>query len=226
MIINRLKYFSKNNLVKSKLLKEIFDRCAAAILLLLLLAIFIIISICIRLDSKGPIFFIQNRVGKDKKNFKIYKFRTMVKDAEKMDKFDLESNDKRITRVGKIIREWSIDELPQLINILKGDMSFIGPRPTLLYQVEKYDQFQLRRLEFKPGLTGWAQVNGRNALSWDEKIKLDIYYVDHWSLKLDLKILLLTIKVVLRKENLYETKHNTHSKNSNKNSKKNAVIKN
>jgi len=204
---NALKYFNKNGLVAGRLVKEIFDRCAAAILLLLLLPVFVIISLCIKLDSQGTVFFVQNRVGKDKKLFKICKFRTMIKNAEKMNTQELDSNDWRITRVGKIIREWSMDELPQLINILKGDMSFIGPRPTLPYQVEEYNSFQVRRLEFKPGLTGWAQVNGRNALSWNEKIKLDIYYIDHWSLKLDLKILLLTIKVVFKKENLYETKY-------------------
>ncbi len=219
MIKNKLKHVNKNGLIISKLIKEIFDRCVAAVSLLLLFPVFIIISICIRLDSKGPIFFIQNRVGKDKKLFKIYKFRTMVDRDEQTNTFELENNSQKITRVGKVIREWSIDELPQLINILKGDMSFIGPRPTLLYQVEKYNSFQLRRLEFKPGLTGWAQVNGRNALSWDEKIKLDVYYIDHWSLKLDLKILLLTIKVVLRKENLYKIKLDTHEKNQLKNNR-------
>lgn len=142
-------------------------------------------------------FFIQTRAGKDGKPFGAYKLRSMVQDAEKKGLgFEIEQNDFRITRVGKYLR-WGIDELPQLINVFKGEMSIVGPRPTLLYQVEQYNVWEKRRLEMKPGITGWALVNGRNKLSWEEKIEYDIWYIDNWSLWLDIKILFKTLWVVL-----------------------------
>jgi len=167
----------------------------SGIALIILLPIFAIIGIFIKLDSKGPVFFIQERAGKDGKIFKAYKLRTMVDNAEKMGK-GLRKDDPRITRIGKILR-WGIDELPQLINVFKGDMSLVGPRPTLIEQVNRYSKEHKRRLEMKPGITGWALVNGRNILSWLEKIELDIWYIDHWSLWLDMKILFKTIWVVI-----------------------------
>jgi len=180
---------------KSIVVKRIIDVVISGIALIVLLPIFAIIGIFIKLDSKGPVFFIQERVGKDGKIFRAYKLRTMVYNAEKMGK-GLRKDDPRITRIGKILR-WGIDELPQLINVFKGDMSLVGPRPTLTEQVNRYSKEHKRRLEMKPGITGWALVNGRNALSWPEKIELDIWYIDHWSLWLDVKILFKTIWVVI-----------------------------
>jgi len=177
---------------------------ASGIALIILLPIFAVIGIFIKLDSKGPVFFIQERAGKYGKIFKAYKLRTMVDKAEKIGLgYEIKKDDERITRMGKYLR-WGIDELPQLINVFKGDMSLVGPRPTLVEQVERYSKEHKRRLEMKPGITGWALVNGRNILSWLEKIELDIWYIDHWSLWLDLKILIKTIWVVIfTKEGVY-----------------------
>ena len=170
--------------------------------MIVLLPIFAIIGIFIKLDSKGPVFFIQERVGKDEEIFRAYKLRTMVENPYNMGR-GLKQNDPRITRVGRYLR-WGIDELPQSINVFKGDMSLVGPRPTLPEQVKKYSKSHRRRLEMKPGITGWALINGRNKLSWPEKIKLDTWYIDHWSIWLDLKILLRTIWVVIfTREGLY-----------------------
>lgn len=196
------------------LIKFLFDRIAAAVMFLILLPIIIIISIFIKLDSKGNVFFLQERVGKDKKLFKIYKFRTMVSNAVNIGLGVLtEENDPRITRVGNFLRKTSLDELPQLINIIKGDMSIIGPRPTLLYQVEQYDKVQMLRLKVRPGVTGWAQVNGRNSISWPERIRLDVWYVENWSLWLDFKILLRTFLVIFNKDGIYGNQENFIIKN-------------
>ena len=177
--------------------KRIFDIIASLITLIVLIPIFIILGILIKLDSKGPIFFMQKRVGKGGKIFKIYKLRTMVANAKKYGLgYSVQKNDSRITNIGKHLR-WGIDELPQVINVLKGEMSLVGPRPTLIYQVKQYSAWEKRRLEMKPGITNLPLVNGRNKLSWTERIKLDIWYIDHWSLWLDLKILFKTIWVVI-----------------------------
>ena len=182
---------------KMNILKRIVDVIISGIGLIILLPIFVIIGIFIKFDSKGPMFFIQERAGKDGKIFRAYKLRTMVDNAENVGLgYEIAKDDNRITRVGKCLR-WGIDELPQLINVFKGDMSLVGPRPTLIEQVSRYSKEHTRRLEMKPGLTGWALVNGRNILSWPEKIKLDIWYIDHWSLWLDVKILIKTIWVVV-----------------------------
>jgi undecaprenyl phosphate N,N'-diacetylbacillosamine 1-phosphate transferase len=185
------------NLLRKYLLflKRIFDIFASGLALIFLLPVFAIIGIFIKIDSKGPVFFIQQRAGKDGKPFGAYKLRTMVDNAEKLGE-GLKKDDPRITRVGKYLR-WGIDELPQLINVLKGDMSIVGPRPTLMSQVEQYTDEHRRRLEMKPGITGWALINGRNKLSWIEKIEYDIWYIDNWSLWLDIKILFKTLWVVL-----------------------------
>ena len=176
----------------------------SGIALIVLLPIFIIIGIFIKIDSKGPVFFVQERAGKDGKIFKAYKLRTMVDNAVEMGLgYEIAKDDSRITRVGKHLR-WGIDELPQLINVFKGDMSMVGPRPTLIEQVNRYSKEHKRRLEMKPGITGWALINGRNVLSWPEKIELDIWYIDHWSLWLDVKILFKTIWVVIfKREGIY-----------------------
>lgn len=189
---------------KSIVLKRIFDVVVSGIGLIILFPIFVIIGIFIKLDSKGPVFFVQERAGKNGKVFRAYKLRTMVDNAEKIGLgYEIEKNDSRITRVGKYLR-WGMDELPQLINVFRGEMSLVGPRPTLLYQVNQYTEWQKRRLEVKPGITGWALVNGRNILSWPERIKLDIWYINNWSLWLDLKILFKTIWVVIfTREGIY-----------------------
>jgi lipopolysaccharide/colanic/teichoic acid biosynthesis glycosyltransferase len=178
-------------------LKRIIDVVISGIGLIILFPIFVIIGILIKLDSKGPVFFTQERAGKDGKIFKAYKLRTMVENAEKIGLgYEVAKDDNRITRVGKHLR-WGIDELPQLINVFKGEMSMVGPRPALPYQVERYSKEEKQRLEVKPGITGWALINGRNILTWPERIKLDIWYIEHWSIWLDSKILFKTIWVVI-----------------------------
>lgn len=184
-------------------IKYLMDRIFAAILLILLSPLMLLIYIGVRVTSKGPGIFTQVRVGMGNKDFKIYKFRTMRTGSES-GSFTLEGkDDDRITTFGKFLRKLSLDELPQLINILKGDMSFIGPRPTLRYQVDKYNNTQMRRLEMKPGLTGWAQVNGRNSIPWSKRIEHDVWYIDNYSLLLDIKILIKTIGVLFKQDIIY-----------------------
>ena len=186
------------------IIKELFDRTISLLVLIVLSPAFLIIVVLIKLDTSGPAFFIQMRVGKNGIPFKSIKFRTMIQRATETGLgINIQQDDERITRVGEFLRTWSLDELPQIVNVLKGDMSLVGPRPTLAYQVERYTEFQRKRLLAKPGITGWAQVNGRNAISWEERIKLDVWYVENWSLWLDFKIMLKTIKVVIKKEGLY-----------------------
>jgi len=186
------------------ILKNIFDVLAGVCVFLIILPLFIFIAIAIKLDSSGPVFFKQQRVGINGECFLIYKFRTMVVNAVNMGSgLNIIDNDPRITVVGKFLRDWSLDELPQIINIVKGEMSLIGPRPTLQHQVDNYTDHQRKRLNMKPGVTGWAQINGRNNIPWEERIELDVWYVDHWSPWLDVKILLLTPKVVFSKEDVY-----------------------
>jgi lipopolysaccharide/colanic/teichoic acid biosynthesis glycosyltransferase len=149
-----------------------------------------IAALAAKLGDRGPVLFRQTRVGKDGVDFELLKLRTMVVDAEKIGAgYAVDKGDARITRVGRVLRKLSLDELPQLWNVVRGEMSVIGPRPTLRYQVEKYTAHQARRLEVKPGITGWAQVHGRASLPWAERIELDVWYVDHRSALLDLKIL-------------------------------------
>jgi lipopolysaccharide/colanic/teichoic acid biosynthesis glycosyltransferase len=150
-------------------------------------------ALAVKLDDGGPVLFRQTRGGKDGKDFELLKLRSMTVGAEHLGAgFAIDKGDARITRVGRFLRRTSIDELPQLWNVLRGDMSVIGPRPTLRYQVDRYTDRQRRRLEVRPGLTGWAQVNGRATLPWADKIELDVWYVDHHSPLVDLKILLRT----------------------------------
>jgi lipopolysaccharide/colanic/teichoic acid biosynthesis glycosyltransferase len=187
----------------SKLLKNLFDRIVSLILLIVLSPLLITIFIMIMCESKGPALFVQKRVGAGKRLFKLYKFRTMLLPKDSMnERGQIKKDRDRITGLGNFLRRTSLDELPQLINILKGDMSLVGPRPTLLYQVERYNEIQLRRLDMKPGLTGLAQVKGRNRLSWEEKILYDVAYIDNFSLWLDIKILFKTIKVVFLKRDI------------------------
>jgi lipopolysaccharide/colanic/teichoic acid biosynthesis glycosyltransferase len=150
-------------------------------------------AVAIKLEDGGPVLYRQVRVGKDGEDFELLKLRTMVVGAEKKGAgFAVDAGDSRITRVGRLLRKTSVDELPQLWNVLRGEMSLIGPRPTLRYQVDTYTARQRRRLDVRPGLTGWAQVNGRATLPWAERIELDVWYVEHRSPRLDLKILLKT----------------------------------
>lgn len=205
-------------------MKYLLDRVFSCILLIVLCPLFILISVLIKLDSKGPVIFIQQRVGKNQKLFNIYKFRTMIPDAINIGNgVYTEENDPRITRIGRFLRKTSLDELPQLLNIFWGDMSFIGPRPTLEYQVKQYSDFQKKRLIMKPGVTGLAQISGRNSISWPERIKYDVQYVENWSLGLDLKIFLKTFSVIFKREDLYGEKEKFLIKDemSNKNDTKN-----
>jgi lipopolysaccharide/colanic/teichoic acid biosynthesis glycosyltransferase len=150
-------------------------------------------GLAVKLEDGGPVLFRQTRVGKDGKDFELLKLRSMVVDAERTGAgHAVDRGDRRITRVGRLLRRTSIDELPQLWNIVRGDMSVIGPRPTLRYQVERYTERQRRRLDVRPGLTGWAQIHGRATLPWAERIELDVWYVEHRSPRVDLRILLRT----------------------------------
>jgi lipopolysaccharide/colanic/teichoic acid biosynthesis glycosyltransferase len=156
-------------------------------------------ALAVKLEDGGPVLYRQTRVGRDGADFELLKLRTMVVGAERMGAgFAVDEGDARITRAGRLLRRLSLDELPQLWNVVRGEMSVIGPRPTLRYQVERYDDVQLRRLEVKPGITGWAQVHGRAALPWVERIALDVWYVDNRSPRLDLKILALTPLALFR----------------------------
>jgi lipopolysaccharide/colanic/teichoic acid biosynthesis glycosyltransferase len=184
--------------------KRAFDLAAAATVGAVASPALAAIAIVIKLESRGPVLFRQERVGRHGEAFEILKFRTLVDQTPRNPgDYLISAADARITRVGGFLRSWSLDELPQLWNIVRGDMSFVGPRPTLRYQVEKYDDFQRRRLEVPPGVTGWAQVSGRNALSWPERIKLDVWYVDHRSFLLDLRILLGTLPILFRRGSVY-----------------------
>jgi lipopolysaccharide/colanic/teichoic acid biosynthesis glycosyltransferase len=147
-------------------------------------------ALAIKIEDRGPVFYAQTRVGKDGVDFALLKLRTMVPDAERLGAgYAVDEGDARITRVGRVLRRLSLDELPQLWNVVRGDMSVIGPRPTLRYQVERYEARQRRRLEVKPGITGWAQIHGRATLPWPERIELDVWYVEHRSPRLDIAIL-------------------------------------
>lgn len=189
--------------------KRAFDVFVAVIALIILtvIPVMIIIPIAIKLTSKGPAVFTQDRAGKDGKIFKIYKFRSMRMPEDCLDENGEElPPEMRITKVGKILRKTSLDELMQLFNILNGTMSIVGPRPTLPYQIERYTEEQRKRLNMRPGVTGWAQVNGRNDLTWTEKINFDIEYVDNYSLWFDIKILFKTVGVVLKAEGIQFSK--------------------
>ena len=184
----------------SKFFKRLFDIVASASGLIFLSPVFLILIYLIRKNLGEPVFFTQERPGKNGKPFKMIKFRSM-RDAVDKDGNPLPDSE-RLTPFGKKLRATSLDELPELWNVLKGDMSLVGPRPLLMSYLPLYNEFQNRRHEMRPGVTGWAQVNGRNALSWDEKFAHDIWYIDHYSFWLDMKILFLTVKKVFIKEGI------------------------
>jgi lipopolysaccharide/colanic/teichoic acid biosynthesis glycosyltransferase len=178
--------------------KRIFDFILTSGLLLILSPLILLAALAIKLDSRGPVFYRQERLGRNGKPFFLWKFRSMVVGAETMGAGALvEKNDSRITGVGRVLRKLSLDELPQLFNVMNGSMSLIGPRPGLRYQVEQYDERQRQRLLLRPGITGWAQIHGRNAIPWDRRIQLDLEYLEKCSLKTDLYILLRTPAVIL-----------------------------
>ncbi len=190
-------------------LKRAFDIVAGCLLVLVLtiIPVLIVIPILIKLTSKGPTVFTQDRVGKDGKIFKIYKFRTMLTPENSLDENgEMLPPKERITKVGRILRKTSLDELMQIFNVIEGTMSIVGPRPTLPYQVENYDEHQKRRMEMRPGVTGWAQVNGRNDLTWGEKIEYDIEYIEKFNFLFDIAILFRTIAVVFKQEGIAFTK--------------------
>jgi exopolysaccharide biosynthesis polyprenyl glycosylphosphotransferase len=193
--------------------KTSVDRCLTVMLVLVAMPVMLAIAAAIRLDSPGPVFFRQKRAGARGSEFAMVKFRTMCVDAEARlaalqrdagnDVLFKMKDDPRITRVGKVLRRYSLDELPQLINVLRGEMSLVGPRPPLLREVEAYEPDAVRRLRVKPGLTGLWQVSGRSDLSWDESLRLDLWYVDNWSFVLDVQILIRTAKAVIRGSGAY-----------------------
>ena len=178
------------------------DAAAAGILLVLLLPVLATIAAVILLAMGRPVFFRQARSGRRGVPFTLLKFRTMVQASGAEDAW-------RLTPFGRFLRSSSLDELPQLWNVLKGEMSLVGPRPLLLQYLERYSQFQRRRLEVAPGITGWAQIHGRNALAWEPRFRMDVWYVDHWSLLLDFRILLFTFASVLRRQGITADKHAT-----------------
>src|SRR5687768_18223260 len=180
------------------------DVVVAALLLAIASPLLAVAALAIRLESRGPVFYRQLRVGRHGEPFDLWKLRTMVPGAETMgDGIYVIEGDPRITRVGRVLRRFSLDELPNLLNVLKGEMAVVGPRPTVQEQVDRYTERQRRRLEVKPGITGWAQVNGRTSLSWPERIELDIWYVEHRSLRLDLRILARTARMLASGRGLY-----------------------
>jgi|LSQX01.1.fsa_nt_gb lipopolysaccharide/colanic/teichoic acid biosynthesis glycosyltransferase len=186
----------------SLLAKRLVDIFFSAFGLVVLVPVFVVVSITIKLTMPGPIFFTQQRVGKDGVTFKIIKFRTMIVDKEieqkvETQRIDSANDQARMTAAGRVLRRLKIDEIPQLINVFKGDMSLIGPRPTLERQVAKYNDYQKKRLLMKPGMSGLAQVNGGTSLTWDERIKYDIDYIENYSLWSDFLILMKTISTVL-----------------------------
>jgi lipopolysaccharide/colanic/teichoic acid biosynthesis glycosyltransferase len=184
--------------------KRLFDITVALIALSLLSPLLLLIAIAVKITSKGTVLFLQDRVGKDAKIFKLYKFRTMIPGAVNIGTgLSVGENDKRITKIGAILRKTSLDELPQLLNVLKGDISLVGPRPAVPQHLDYYSDFERRRLEMKPGITGLAMVKGRASIPWSKRIEYDIEYVNKFNLWFDFVIILKTVWVVLMRKNTY-----------------------
>ena len=188
-------------------MKRLLDLIVAAVALLILSPILALVAIAVRVSIGAPVLFRQRRPGKDGQPFELLKFRTMsdAVDAHRR----LLPDAQRLGRIGTLLRELSLDELPELINVIKGEMSLVGPRPLLMQYLARYTPNQARRHDVRPGITGWAQINGRNAISWDERFALDVWYVDHHSLWLDLKILMITVKKVFTREGIAQPGHAT-----------------
>ena len=186
------------------MVRRAFDVVVAGTALLVASPVLALAIVAVRLESRGGAFYRQRRVGKDGRPFDVLKLRTMVTGAEHMGAgLAVSEGDTRITRVGRLLRRTSLDELPNLVNVLRGEMAIVGPRPTVPVQVDRYTERQRGRLAVKPGITGWAQVNGRTELPWDERIELDLWYIEHRSWRLDLRILWLTLRMVFGGEGLY-----------------------
>lgn len=186
------------------LLKRAFDIFASLAAVIILSPILLACAVAVFIDDGWPIFYVQERVGKRGCKFPFFKFRTMIRNAEHLGSgYEISQNDSRITKTGAFLRRWSLDELPQLFNVLRGEMSLVGPRPTLAYQVETYNEHQRRRLEVLPGLTGLAQVSGRNSITWPGRIELDIYYIDNYSFWLDMQIMGRTVGVLCKGDDVY-----------------------
>jgi lipopolysaccharide/colanic/teichoic acid biosynthesis glycosyltransferase len=185
-------------------LTRALDVVLAAALLVVTAPLLALAALAIRLESRGPVFYRQLRVGRDGQPFELWKLRTMVPGAESMGAgIYVVEGDPRITRTGRLLRRFSLDELPNLVNVLRGEMSIVGPRPTVQEQVDRYTDRQRRRLEVKPGITGWAQINGRTSLPWPDRIELDVWYVEHRSMRLDLRILARTARMLATGHGLY-----------------------
>jgi exopolysaccharide biosynthesis polyprenyl glycosylphosphotransferase len=198
----------------ARFLKSAFDSVVSFVALVVLTPVFAVLAVVIAISDPGPVFFRQLRIGQDGRPFTCWKFRTMVVDADSLKEELTDLNEKdavtfkitddpRITSLGKFLRRWSIDELPQLLNVLRGQMSLVGPRPPLAEEVAQYENFERRRLLVKPGLTGLWQVSGRADLSWEDSVRLDLYYVENWSFALDLVILARTVNVVIKGQGAY-----------------------
>jgi len=184
--------------------RRVLDVVLAGALLLVTSPLLALAALAIRLESRGPVFYRQLRIGRGGEPFELWKLRTMVPGAEAMGAgIYVAEGDTRITRVGRMLRRFSLDELPNLVNVLRGEMAIVGPRPTVQEQVDRYTDRQRRRLEVKPGITGWAQINGRTSLPWPERIELDVWYVEHRSLRLDLRILARTARMLATGHGLY-----------------------
>lgn len=180
--------------------KRIIDLFVSSLAIAVFSPLFLLLILLLKISTRGNVFFFQERPGHNMKIFRVIKFKTMT--DEKDENGFLLPDNKRITKIGRFVRSTSLDELPQLINVVKGEMSIVGPRPLLVKYLPLYSEYQLRRHEVKPGLTGWAQVNGRNAISWERKFELDVWYVDNASFLLDVKIILLTMKKVLLRSDI------------------------
>lgn len=191
----------------SRIVKRSMDILVAAMVLLLLAPLLACVALLVGLQMNSPVLFRQLRPGYRGKPFMLVKFRTMNSARDEQGR--LLPDEKRLTKLGSLLRRYSLDELPQLWNVLKGEMSLVGPRPLLMQYLERYTPEQARRHDVKPGLTGWAQVNGRNALSWEEKFRLDVWYADHWSLGFDARILAMTIRKIFRREGIAQRGHAT-----------------
>lgn len=185
------------------LIKPFFDFIIAVTMVLVLSPIYLIITIALYMEFKGKVIFKQNRIGKNNREFSIYKFKSMTE--KRNSNGYLEPDNERLTKLGKLLRKSSLDELPQLLNIIKGDMSFVGPRPLLTEYLPLYDKTQIKRHEVLPGITGWAQIKGRNKLSWSEKFDLDLWYIQNQNFFLDLKIMLKTVSKVFKTEDVNQS---------------------
>ena len=201
-------------------LKHIFDLAITVPSVIILSPVLILIGFFVRMKIGSPIFFKQVRPGLNGRPFTIYKFRTMTDSRD--EDGNLLPDRKRLTRLGRFLRKTSFDELPEFFNVIKGDMSIVGPRPLLIQYLDRYTPEQARRHEVKPGITGWAQVNGRNAISWEDKFKLDVWYVDNWSVWLDVKIILMTVWKILWREDINQPGQATAEEFKGENSRKKA----